>query len=145
MIQTIKEIYLKNYDSLISEIQQYKNEEDIWKLADGISNSAGNLILHLNGNLNLFIGTVLGNTGYIRDRDREFSDKNVRKEKLLSDSLATKQMIEQVLSLIPETDAEKNYPSDKFADKSTAFALMYFLAHFNYHLGQINYHRRLVK
>lgn len=144
MIQSINTIYLNNFDALLKEIQAYKNESNIWKIENGISNCAGNLILHLNGNIQLFIGTILGNTGYVRNRDLEFSDKNISQEKLMEDTMETKKMVEMVLSNLPDSDAEKIYPSDKFEGKTTAFALMYFLAHFNYHLGQINYHRRLL-
>ena len=63
----------------------YKNEEDVWKIKEGISNSAGNLTLHLLGNLNHFIGATLGNTGYVRERDKEFSLKNIPRIQLVED------------------------------------------------------------
>ncbi len=145
MIQSVKEIYLKNLDALHNEISLYTNENDIWTIQNQISNSAGNLALHLIGNLNYFIGTYLGGTGYVRNRDLEFSDKNVPKQKLLDDIKATREMMDTTLSAMRDGSETAIYPSDKFgAERTNAYILMYLLAHLNYHLGQINYHRRLI-
>ncbi|MFI5172747.1 MAG: DinB family protein [Chitinophagales bacterium] len=145
MVSSIKEVYLKNLTALINEITLYSTEEDIWKIAPGIANSGGNLVLHLIGNLNYFIGTFLGNTGFVRDRDREFSDKNIPKQTLLADLTATTEMVISVIESLPEDDMEKLYPTDKFGEgKTIGYALVYLLAHLNYHLGQLNYHRRLI-
>ena len=72
MLQTLSSFFRKDLSKLIGEIDLYKNETDLWKIKDGISNSGGNLTLHLIGNLNHFIGATLGNTGYVRERDKEF-------------------------------------------------------------------------
>ncbi|HEY5407636.1 MAG TPA: hypothetical protein VIJ92_11120 [Ginsengibacter sp.] len=77
MTTTIAALFERDINKLIEEINLYKNEEDIWKIKEGISNSSGNLTLHLLGNLNHFIGATLGNTGYVRERDKEFSLKNI--------------------------------------------------------------------
>lgn len=145
MIQSIKEIYLKNLDALHNEISLYENENDIWAIQNQISNSAGNLALHLIGNLNYFIGTYLGETGYVRNRDLEFSDKNVPKQKLLEDIKATREMIDTTLSAMEHNSDATIYPTNKFGESRTnGYVLMYLLAHLNYHLGQVNYHRRLI-
>ncbi len=145
MVNDIREVYLRNLRSLITEIEAYFNEADIWKLAPGINNCAGNLALHLAGNLNFFIGTYLGNTGYVRDRDREFSDKNIPKANLLQVLENVYAMTDTTLSALNETQLNAPYPTDKFgAGKTTAYVLVYLLGHLTYHLGQINYHRRLL-
>lgn len=145
MIQSFKEVYLKNLNSLMTEISLYEKEEDIWKIDTGILNSAGNLTLHLMGNLNYFIGTYLGDTGYVRDRDREFADKDIPKLQLMSDLNETINMLDITLSNLTDQDLLQVYPTDKFGvGKTTGYILTYLLAHFNYHLGQINYHRRLL-
>lgn len=145
MIQSFKEVYLKNLNSLMTEISLYEREEDIWKIDTGILNSAGNLTLHLMGNLNYFIGTYLGDTGYVRDRDREFADKDIPKLQLMSDLNETINMLDITLSNLTDADLLQVYPTDKFGvGKTTGYILTYLLAHFNYHLGQINYHRRLL-
>ena len=75
--QTLNMLFQRELDKLILELQSYKSEENIWIIADGISNSSGNLTLHLIGNLNYFFGKNVGNTGYVRDRPAEFSSKNI--------------------------------------------------------------------
>lgn len=145
MIESIKEIYLKNLDALYNEISLYANESDIWEIKNQISNSAGTLTLHLVGNLNFFIGTYLGNTGYERNRDLEFSARHVAKQKLLYDISETKEMVNKTLSAMNPADDLAIYPTDKFGEgRTTGYVLMYLLAHLNYHLGQVNYHRRLI-
>ena len=145
MITSIKEIYIRNLESLKNEISLYSNEADIWKIQGGILNSAGNLTLHLIGNLQFFIGTTLGETGYERNRDKEFSDKDVPRDTLILNIDKTILMMDNTLSKMHDADLENAYPLDKFGEgKINAFVLNYLLAHLNYHLGQINYHRRLL-
>jgi uncharacterized damage-inducible protein DinB len=117
----------------------------LWQLENQIQNTAGNLSLHLIGNLNHFIGATLGKTGYIRNRPLEFSDENVPKTILIQDIQNTIVMIENVLSSLEESDLEKEYPILVFEQKtSTIYFLMHLTTHLTYHLGQINYHRRLL-
>ena len=139
------DLFERDINKLIEEIKLYKNEETIWKIKEGISNSAGNLVLHLVGNLNYFIGTTLANTGYKRDRDKEFSDKNIPREKMVEDLQNLVPMIKNTVSNLTEADLSKNF-SSAFGGKilSTQDVLIYLLAHFNYHLGQVNYHRRML-
>ncbi|MBC8173276.1 MAG: DinB superfamily protein, partial [Chitinophagales bacterium] len=70
----LAESFIKFYgdaiDAAVNELKQYSTEDNIWKVPPGINNSAGNLALHLAGNLNYFFGTLLGQTGYVRDRDK---------------------------------------------------------------------------
>ena len=132
-------------DKLKEEISLFKNEEDIWKIKEGIHNSAGNLAMHLLGNLNHFIGKTLGHTDYVRKRDEEFSIKNIPREKLISDINSLKEIIKNTLSYLSEEDLKKEFPV-KIQEKTftTQNMLIYLLAHFNYHLGQVNYLRRML-
>jgi hypothetical protein len=137
--------YERDLDKLIEEINLYKNENDIWKTKEGINNSAGNLMLHLVGNLNHFIGKTLGNSDYVRKRDEEFSLKNIPREKLISDLNSLKETIKNTLPKLSDEDLKKDFPL-KIRDEtfSTENMLIYLLAHLNYHLGQVNYLRRLL-
>lgn len=133
----------KGLHKLIKEIEAYKDEEALWITTEPINNSAGNLCAHIVGNLNHYIGVGMGNTGYIRDRPGEFSDKNVPRAELVSRVEATIQMIKEVLPAIPDLYAE--YPIHHFREEgSIAKAIFRVLNHLYYHLGQINYHRRLL-
>jgi hypothetical protein len=135
--------FQNNLAQLRKEIEAYPTDESLWTTADGISNSAGNLTYHLLGNLNHFIGAALGQTGYVRDRPLEFSIKGVSKTELISWLDATSAMLEKVLPTIENLEAP--YPAGYFDTAETIdFQLLRLLAHFNYHFGQVNYHRRLL-
>lgn len=136
----------RDLNKLISEIELYKEEENIWKVEKSISNSAGNLALHLIGNLNHFIGNVIGKTNYIRDRELEFTQKNVSRKKIIENIEETKRIIRESLITLSNEELEKDYPILKFSEASTTeYLLVHLATHLTYHLGQINYHRRLTE
>lgn len=141
----ISPLYEKDINKLIKEISLYENEEDIWELEGAILNTAGNLALHLTGSLNYFIGNILGQTGYVRERDKEFSLKDIPQEKLLEELQKMKEIVVNTLSQLTEEDLQKDFPLEiNNQTMSTADTLVFFLAHLNYHLGQVNYHRRII-
>ena len=142
--QTLPELYIRELLKLQTEINLYKNEADLWVTKNEISNSAGNLCLHLIGNINHFIGATLGNTGYVRTREVEFSAKNTSREKLIADLNDVVELVKDTLGKLAADDYQKDFPllmQDKVV--STDQMLLYMLTHLSYHLGQINYHRRL--
>ncbi|NVJ89603.1 MAG: DinB family protein [Flavobacteriaceae bacterium] len=142
---TLKSIFVRDLKKLRQEIDTYKTEKNIWRIDKGITNSAGNLCLHIIGNLNWFIGAQLGNTGYIRHRDLEFSSTNVSKDDLLMEIDKTSSMLENTLDKITASQLELDYPILVFQQKSTTqYFLVHLTTHLAYHLGQINYHRRLL-
>jgi len=143
--ESLRSLYNRDLNKLKAEIEAYQNEENLWKTDKNIANSGGNLALHLVGNLNHFIGTHLGNTGYVRQRDLEFSSKDIPKAELIEKVKATAAMIDSVLPQLSEEDLKKEYPLVVFESAMTTdYFLIHLLAHLDYHLGQINYHRRLL-
>lgn len=145
MLDTLKTLFRRDLQRLKSEIEAYESEDRLWLIEKGIANSAGNLCLHLIGNLNAYIGAILGQTGYIRQRPLEFSLKNIPKTDLISQIEATMAMVDTTLSHLSEEDLQQEYPIVVFNDKmSTEFFLVHLTTHLTYHLGQINYHRRLL-
>ena len=145
LIETLQTLFKRDLERLSQEIGLYQNEANIWITDGNISNSAGNLCLHLVGNLNTYIGGELGKTGYIRDRDLEFSQKNVPQAELIQMVENTRKVVEEALSEVTPDQLEAEYPLEVFAGKmSTQFFLVHLVAHLSYHLGQINYHRRLL-
>jgi len=145
MLEILNDLYLRDLDKLKTEITSYKNEENIWKISGEISNSAGNLCLHLCGNLQHFVGAVLGNSGYVRKRDEEFSKKNVPISELVAEIGLTIELLEKTFAGLQENDLQKIYPINVFGyEMTTEYLLTHMATHFNYHLGQINYHRRLL-
>jgi hypothetical protein len=147
MLTTLNALFNRDLDKLKQEINSYKNEADLWLVPDGISNSAGNLCLHLIGNLNHFIGAQLGKTGYVREREREFSDKNTPVAQMSNQIDEVKTVIHNTLTAIDTTGLDADYPIVVFSNQqkvSTQFMLTHLAGHLAYHLGQINYHRRLL-
>ncbi len=143
--ETLQKLFTRDLTKLKTEIELYKDESKLWEVEEGIANAAGNLCLHLIGNLNTFIGAEIGKTGYVRDRPAEFSTKNTPRAELvkkIEDTLLV--VIESLEKLSPE-QLESEYPILVFADKmSVEFFLVHLSSHLSYHLGQINYHRRLL-
>jgi uncharacterized damage-inducible protein DinB len=138
-------IFTRDLNKLKEEINLYADEEKIWAVKEGIGNSAGNLCLHLCGNLQHYIGAVLGDSGYIRNRDAEFKLKNISREKLLSEIDATLSVVTDTLEQVTKKDLEKDFPQMVMEQYwNTELFLLHLTGHLNYHLGQINYHRRLV-
>jgi len=142
---SLKLLFERDLSKLIAEIKSYKDESAIWRIDKAISNSAGNLCLHLLGNLNTFIGATLGNTKYIRDRQAEFSSKNIPVAELVESLESLKLIVSNTMDQLSDKDLNNEYPLIIF-DKpmTTEFFLVHLAAHLSYHLGQINYHRRLL-
>ena len=146
MKNAISKLFQRDLKVLYKEIEAYKNEADIWKVTEGITNSGGNLALHLVGNLKTYIGKNLGNIDYIRNREAEFSSKNIAQSELLTSILATEQIILQTLENISENSLSETYPEEVLGYKmTTEYFLIHLHGHLTYHLGQINYHRRIIQ
>lgn len=143
LLESLIEIYGRELNNLKNEILAYTDEVMLWETKEGIKNSGGNLCLHLIGNLNHFIGGVLGNTDYVRKRDQEFEQKNVPVKALAKEIDSTIRIIKNTLQKLSETDLEKTYPVNVLGKEMTiGFFLIHLVVHLSYHLGQINYHRR---
>ena len=145
LAKILRELYERDLNKLKDEIQMYENEGDLWKTAPGISNSAGNLTLHLAGNLRHYFGAVLGGTEYVRDRDAEFSSGYVPRGQILAEIDAALSEVAAELEKLSDDKMAEDYPQDVFGrPMTTGFFLVHLASHLNYHLGQINYHRRLL-
>jgi uncharacterized damage-inducible protein DinB len=144
-IQTFKKVFAEDLVRLRKEIEAYRHEEKLWYKEGAIANPAGNLCLHLVGNLNTYIGATLGNSGYVRDRPAEFSSTNISKAELLKKIDDTMAVVDRSLDVVREEQLGDEYPSLVLDEKTTIdYMLTHLVAHLGYHLGQINYHRRLL-
>lgn len=144
-IGLLQKILLRDLTLLEEEINQYTTEESLWVVKGDVKNSAGNLCLHLCGNLQHFIGTVLGNTGYVRNREAEFGSKGVPKADLIREIQATKKAVEHTLGKLEASKLDEIYPIQVFGEPmTTGYFLIHLATHLTYHRGQINYHRRLI-
>ena len=145
LIPTLKSFFERDLNKLKFEIESYQNEDNLWLIEGAILNSAGNLCLHLIGNLNAYIGAELGNTGYMRDRPFEFSGKHIARQDLLQKIDQTLSMIKNTLDSLTEEELKQDYQKIVFKEKMSAeYFLIHLTTHLSYHLGQINYHRRLL-
>lgn len=145
ILQTLKTLFNRDLDKLKFEIESYEFEKQIWTIDNNISNSAGNLCLHLVGNLNTYIGAEIGKTGYVRNRPLEFSLKDIPKSELIEKIENTISVVNNALNNLTEADLETIYPQIVFEkEMTTGFFLIHLSTHLAYHLGQINYHRRLL-
>lgn len=145
LLETLKKLFTRDLIRLKREIELYRDEENLWKVEQEISNSAGNLCLHLIGNLNTYIGKEIGKTAYVRNREAEFSLKNVPREELLDKIDDTVRIVNQSLDNLEEMDLDNEYPILVFEEPTpTMYLLVHLTTHLTYHLGQINYHRRLI-
>lgn len=145
LTETLKTLFSRDLNKLKSEIASYKNEANLWIIDKNIANSAGNLCLHLIGNLNTYIGATLGGSNYIRNRELEFSLKDIQKQDLVKMIETTLILVSETLDKITDEQLNSEYPMLVFQEKtSTEFFLVHLTTHLAYHLGQINYHRRLL-
>jgi len=129
------------------QLKSYPDEESVWIVGGTTKNSAGTLALHLVGNLEAFIGAVMGGTAYVRDRDAEFGDRDVPREEIYRRIDACRATMVDTLGTMEDATILAPYPGQAprgLGEKSAHTFLLHLTAHFSWHLGQIDYHRRLV-
>jgi hypothetical protein len=144
-IQTLKTLFARDLAKLRLEISSYQYEPNIWRIEKNISNSAGNLCLHLVGNLNTYIGKEIGATKYVRNREAEFSLKDIPRTELIDKINDTVRIVDLSLDKISDEDLQQKYPVLVFDHITTMeYMLIHLATHLTYHLGQVNYHRRLI-
>jgi hypothetical protein len=145
MLDFLRRVLTRDLTALRKELQAYAQEAMLWTCAPGIPNSAGTLGLHLTGNLQHFIGAQLGATGYQRDRDAEFGDRDVPLRELEARIDRTIEAVNETLKDIPEEQLAKPYPLEFNGLRlPTGLFLLHLTTHLAYHLGQLDYHRRAV-
>jgi len=142
---SLAELFERDLTKALEELKAYAKEENLWLVEGEITNTAGNLFLHICGNLRHFIGSVLGDSGYIRRREDEFGLKNVKRSEIQAELKTTRKMLSEVLPSLSEEQLDSPFPINVFGkEMTTRFFLIHLYGHLNYHLGQINYHRRLL-
>jgi len=141
----IKQLLLRDLDALDRELRAYPDAAAIWRPVPGIPNVGGTLALHLCGNLRHFVGTLLGGTGYVRDRDAEFSRRDVPVAALLAEVAATRVDVAATLDSLDDAALDATYPIEIAGKRlRTGLFLTHLTTHLAFHLGQADYHRRAV-
>ncbi len=143
MLKEFAEVFDRDIEQIKNEMALFQLEDNIWKTTGSIKNSAGNLCLHLAGNLNTYIGRNLGGYDYIRDREAEFYLKNVPRQEMIHQTGLLKERVLATLSQMDEDNLAERYVEDVMGYPMTnGFFLVHLTGHLSYHLGQINYIRR---
>ena len=144
-IKARHDLYERDLTKVLEELKSYNKEENLWTVNGEITNTGGNLILHICGNLKHFIGAMLGGSSFIRQRDDEFDLMNVKKSEMVDQIKQTKKVVLETLAELEDSKLDEVYPVNVFGkEMTTQFFLFHLYGHLNYHLGQINYHRRLL-
>ena len=141
----IARFLVRDLKSLRRELEAYSEEELIWSLPAGAPNSAGTLALHAAGNLQHYVGALLGGTDYVRDREAEFARRDVPRQELLNELAFAQETVVSVLPALDDSVLEAPFPEQMRGETiATSRALLQLSIHLAYHLGQIDYHRRLL-
>lgn len=144
--KTLSAFYERDIRKLIEEVNLFKKEENLWKTRGSIKNSSGNIVLHIIGGTNYLFGTILAKTGYVRNRDLEFTNKGVKREYLVTQLEALIPLVTETLNALGQEGMEAEYPIP-FDDmkRPNSYVLTQLALHLNYHLGQVNYLRRALE
>lgn len=138
-------LFRRDLTRLNQQIEAFPDDASLWSVLPGITNSAGNLVLHLEGNLKEFVGRQLGNLPYRRERELEFSSKGFGKADLAARVVELKEIIPSAIEALSSEQIAMEYPQVVLEKPlSTQDFLIHLYGHLNWHLGQIDYVRRIV-
>jgi hypothetical protein len=140
----VARVIVRDVNAVRRELEAYPDEASVWALPPGVANSGGTLALHIAGNLQHFFGTVLGGAGYKRDRAAEFAKRDVPRSALIVELEAAIVAVGLGMSKVSEARLAEEFPEAIAGHRIvTGEWLIHLVAHTAYHLGQIDYHRRL--
>ena len=138
-------LFRRDLAKLIQHIESFPNDESLWQVLPGVSNAAGNLALHIQGNLREYVGRQLGQISYVRNRPLEFSARGLSRQEVCAQLTELMHSIPLVIGNLSEEQLETEYPEVVLgAATSTRELLIHLYGHLNWHLGQVNYLRRIL-
>jgi uncharacterized damage-inducible protein DinB len=146
MITTVLiDLYSREIEKLKNEVLAFESDDLIWRTPDTQVISAGNQCLYIAGSLQHYIGNIIGDSGYIRNKEAEMKAKNISRERLLEEIENMRQVVVDTLEQVSKTELQKQFPTNEFEEPvSTEFFLIHLLRKLSYHLGQISLLRQLV-
>lgn len=145
LIAALQGIYERDLNALRREVEAYPEEDQLWQIVPGVSNTGGTLTLHLAGNLQHYLGSRLAGTGYVRNRDAEFSLRNLPRSRLLAEIEAAREAVRAALAGLSEERLAEEFPEVIAGSRfSIGEYLVHLTTHFAFHLGQLDSHRRVV-
>jgi len=138
-------LYRRELTRLRQQIEAFPNDETLWQTLPGITNPAGNLVLHLEGNLREYIGRQLGKLPYQRTRDLEFNTKGLSQRDLLVRIDELHKTIPPVIEGLTHEQMDAQYPEQVLGVPMTVqMFVIHLCGHLNWHLGQIDYVHRIL-
>lgn len=147
MLPELRDLFVRDLEKLTLELEAYPDEASVWAVSDGVLNSGGTLALHLIGNLSQFVGTDLGGVAFVRDRAAEFAQRDVPRAELIAGLREVSALVAGTLDRLDPAALDAPHPAQLpgFPEgMSTRYFLIHLYGHLNWHLGQVNYHRRMV-
>lgn len=145
LIPIVQAMLLRELAAVQRSVEAYPDDSSLWALPPGLPNAGGTLVLHLTGNLQHYVGALLGNTGYLRDRPAEFARRDVPRAELLREVAAAVAAVNHTMPTLREEALTEPYPETIGGNVLTTGAFLGHLAtHLAYHLGQLDFHRRVV-
>jgi uncharacterized damage-inducible protein DinB len=138
-------LLVRELEGFAREIRMFPDDAGVWQTVPGVANAAGNLALHVAGNTQYYIGTMLGGTGYVRNRDAEFARRSGARTEIIAELDAAIAVVRDVLPGISEERLEAEFPEPVMGMKlRTGLFLLHLCTHAAFHLGQAGYARRVI-
>jgi hypothetical protein len=140
----LADIFTRDLTRLAQELKAFPGTDAVWRTFPGITNAAGTLTLHLEGNLMEFVARQLGGVAYVQDRPAEFSTRGVALADLIARAERLVETIPPIVARVRAESLSSVYPDSAMGQgMSVGQFLIHLLAHLSYHLGQIDYLRRM--
>ena len=144
-VEIVARLLQRELRTLRQQVELYPDDRSLCVELTGSRNPGGNLALHLCGNLQHFIGGVLGGSGYVRDREAEFQRRDLNRAELLREIDTTMQIVDKTLRSLRPERWEAEFPLEIAGQRlSTPMFLTHLCVHLGYHLGQLDAHRRAI-
>jgi hypothetical protein len=141
----VSRLLVRELEGLKREIQLFPDDEAVWRTVPGVTNSAGNLAIHVAGGLQYLVGSVLGGTGYVRDRETEFGRRSGTRAEIVTELDHAIVVVGDVLSKLPADSLAAEFPEPVMGMRlRTGLFLLHLCAHAGFHLGQAGYLRRMM-
>jgi uncharacterized damage-inducible protein DinB len=136
-------LFRRDLRCFIREVEAFPDDATLWRTVPGLRNSAGNLALHVAGNLRLLLGAVLGGTGYQRDREQELSQRSGSRAEVVAALEGAALDVELGLKALTAESLATPFPMAVGGlQPATGRFLMHLASHLAFHLGQAGYLRR---
>lgn len=142
--QDFANIYGRELDHLAKEVAAYESDADLWSTIGAQKNAPGTLAIHTVGALNTFIGAGLGGTGYVRDRDAEFNERDLPRAEVIRRIHACRDTIVPILAGLDDAVMGQPHPGavpERLRGITTHAFLTHLVWHVGWHQGHIYYHR----